>query len=41
MLGQEPALSRDTAKFLTLLIPGGLGYVYFEVMKKYLQAQGT
>ncbi|KKY17010.1 putative mate efflux family protein [Phaeomoniella chlamydospora] len=38
-LGQDPDLSRDSAKFLTLLIPGGLGYIYFESMKKYLQAQ--
>lgn len=39
-LGQDPILSRDSAKFLTCLIPGGLGYIYFECMKKYLQAQG-
>lgn len=39
-LGQDPDLSRDSAKFLSLLIPGGLGYIYFEAMKKYLQAQG-
>lgn len=39
-LGQDPALSRDSARFLTCLIPGGLGYIYFEAMKKYLQAQG-
>lgn len=39
-LGQDPALSRDSAKFLTCLIPGGLGYIFFELMKKYLQAQG-
>jgi MATE family multidrug resistance protein len=39
-LGQDPRLSRDSARFLTCLIPGGLGYIYFEVMKKYLQAQG-
>ena len=38
-LGQNEALSRDSAKFLTCLIPGGLGYIYFEAMKKYLQAQ--
>lgn len=38
-LGQDPDLSRDSAKFLTCLIPGGLGYIYFEAMKKYLQAQ--
>ncbi|PWY94261.1 MATE efflux family protein [Aspergillus sclerotioniger CBS 115572] len=40
MLGQDAQLSRDSARFLTCLIPGGLGYVYFETMKKYLQAQG-
>lgn len=39
-LGQDPHLSRDSARFLTCLIPGGLGYIYFELMKKYLQAQG-
>lgn len=38
-LGQSEQLSRDSAKFLTCLIPGGLGYIYFETMKKYLQAQ--
>lgn len=38
-LGQSHQLSRDSAKFLTCLIPGGLGYIYFETMKKYLQAQ--
>ncbi|CAG8084447.1 unnamed protein product [Penicillium olsonii] len=41
LLGQDPQLSRDSARFLTCLIPGGLGYIYFEVMKKYLQAQGV
>ncbi|OJJ77295.1 hypothetical protein ASPBRDRAFT_114925 [Aspergillus brasiliensis CBS 101740] len=40
LLGQDPQLSRDSARFLTCLIPGGLGYIYFEAMKKYLQAQG-
>ncbi len=39
-LGQEEYICVDSAKFLTVLIPGGLGYVYFEAMKKYLQAQG-
>lgn len=38
-LGQPEQLSRDSAKFLTCLIPGGLGYIFFETMKKYLQAQ--
>lgn len=40
-LGQDPQLSHNSARFLTCLIPGGLGYIYFEAMKKYLQAQGT
>jgi MATE family multidrug resistance protein len=40
LLGQEAYLARDSAKFLSVLIPGGLGYIYFEAMKKYLQAQG-
>ncbi|KAL1985407.1 hypothetical protein VTN96DRAFT_7968 [Rasamsonia emersonii] len=39
LLGQDPDLSRQSARFLTCLIPGGLGYIYFEAMKKYLQAQ--
>lgn len=39
-LGQDKSLSRDSAMFLTHLIPGGLGYIYFEILKKYLQAQG-
>jgi len=38
-LGQSEQLSKDSAKFLTCLIPGGLGYICFETMKKYLQAQ--
>lgn len=41
LLGQDADLSRESAKFLRSLIPGGLGYIYFECMKKYLQAQGT
>lgn len=40
-LGQEAQMSRDSARFLSCLIPGGIGYIYFEAMKKYLQAQGT
>lgn len=40
LLGQEEYICVDSAKFLTALIPGGLGYIYFEAMKKYLQAQG-
>lgn len=39
-LGQEAYLARDASKFLSVLIPGGLGYIYFECLKKYLQAQG-
>ncbi|MCJ1309852.1 hypothetical protein MMC25_003513 [Agyrium rufum] len=38
-LGQDEQISRDSARFLRALIPGGLGYIYFEAMKKYLQAQ--
>ncbi|MCJ1265665.1 hypothetical protein MMC22_005545 [Lobaria immixta] len=38
-LGQSDQLSRDSARFLRCLVPGGLGYIYFECMKKYLQAQ--
>ncbi|KAL8881425.1 MAG: hypothetical protein Q9198_001377 [Flavoplaca austrocitrina] len=38
-LGQGEQLSRDSHRFLCCLIPGGLGYIYFEAMKKYLQAQ--
>ena len=40
-LGQGDQLSHDSARFLSCLIPGGLGYIYFECMKKYLQAQGS
>lgn len=40
-LGQGQQLSHDSARFLWCLIPGGLGYIYFECMKKYLQAQGS
>jgi MATE family multidrug resistance protein len=39
-LGQEEYIARDSARFLSVLAPGGLGYIYFEAMKKYLQAQG-
>ncbi|KAK4634729.1 hypothetical protein CLAFUW4_00906 [Fulvia fulva] len=38
-LGQEDYIARDSAQFLSMLIPGGFGYIYFECMKKYLQAQ--
>jgi multidrug resistance protein, MATE family len=40
VLGQDGQISQDSARFLLCLIPGGLGYIYFEAMKKYLQAQG-
>lgn len=40
-LGQEEYIARDSAKFLTVLAPGGIGYIYFEALKKYMQAQGT
>ena len=39
-LGQDAQISRDSARFLSCLIPGGIGYIYFEALKKYLQAQG-
>lgn len=38
-LGQQEYIARDSARFLGALAPGGLGYVYFEALKKYLQAQ--
>lgn len=40
-LGQEDYIARDSARFLSVLAPGGLGYIYFEATKKYLQAQGV
>jgi MATE family, multidrug and toxin extrusion protein len=39
-LGQEEFICVQSSMFLRCLIPGGLGYVWFESMKKYLQAQG-
>jgi multidrug resistance protein, MATE family len=33
VLGQEAQIARDSARFLTCLIPGGLGYIYFEALK--------
>lgn len=39
-LGQEDYIARDSSRFLSVLIPGGLGYIFFECLKKYLQAQG-
>ncbi|KAI1084958.1 MATE efflux family protein [Whalleya microplaca] len=38
-LGQEEFICVQGGKFLLILIPGGLGYVWFESMKKFLQAQ--
>lgn len=39
LLGQEDYIAHESSRFLAALIPGGLGYIYFEAMKKYLQAQ--
>ena len=39
-LGQEAIVAKGASRFLMCLIPGGLGYIYFECMKKFLQAQG-
>ena len=38
---QDAWLAHDAARFLWVLAPGGLGYIYFETVKKFLQAQGT
>lgn len=38
-LGQPEEICILSARFLRLLAPGGLGYVWFECMKKFLQAQ--
>jgi MATE family multidrug resistance protein len=38
-LGQEAYLAHDASRFLSVLVPGGLGYIFFECMKKFLQAQ--
>lgn len=40
LLGQTPQLSKAAAEFLQCLIPGGLGFIYFEALKKYMQVQG-
>lgn len=40
VLGQPEEICVGSARFLQLLAPGGLGYVWFECMKKFLQAQG-
>lgn len=39
-LGQEDYICQQSPIFLRHLIPGGLGYIWFEAMKKYLQSQG-
>jgi MATE family multidrug resistance protein len=39
-LVREEYICVQSAMFLRCLIPGGLGYVWFESMKKFLQAQG-
>lgn len=39
MLKQEEELADLVQQFLRVLIPGGIGYVAFEALKKYLQAQ--
>ena len=39
-LAQPEYICVQSSRFLQLLAPGGLGYVWFESMKKYLQAQG-
>jgi hypothetical protein len=39
-LGQEEYIAHDSARFLSVLAPGGIGYIFFEALKKYLQAQG-
>ncbi|KAK0619190.1 mate-domain-containing protein [Immersiella caudata] len=40
LLHQPEEICTGSARFLALLTPGGLGYVWFECMKKFLQAQG-
>ncbi|KAL1842346.1 hypothetical protein VTJ49DRAFT_5514 [Mycothermus thermophilus] len=40
LIGEPENISIHSARFLQLLIPGGLGYIWFECMKKFLQAQG-
>ena len=39
-LGQDPRISHDSARFLWCLVPGAVGYIFFETTKKFLQAQG-
>lgn len=38
-LGQPESICTQSAVFLRLLLPGGLGYIWFECMKKFLQTQ--
>ncbi|EPX71675.1 MatE family transporter [Schizosaccharomyces octosporus yFS286] len=38
-LHQTPELAEASQNFLRYLIPGGLGYICFELLKKYLQTQ--
>ncbi|EJT80115.1 multidrug and toxin extrusion protein 1 [Gaeumannomyces tritici R3-111a-1] len=38
-LGQEEFICVQSSRFLRCMIPGGFGYIWFEAMKKYLQAQ--
>lgn len=37
--GQSPELAYGTQQFLRYLSPFGLGYIYFETLKKFLQCQ--
>ncbi|KAH9841948.1 MATE efflux family protein [Rhodofomes roseus] len=39
-LGQQPDLSRDVQRFMSMLLLGAPGYIGFESLKKYLQCQG-
>lgn len=39
-LGQEEFICQQSPMFLRYLIPGGLGYIWFEAMKKFMQSQG-
>lgn len=39
LLGQEEYICKESSRFLMVLVPGGLGYIFFECMKKFLQAQ--
>lgn len=40
LLLQADFICEQSPIFLRCLIPGGLGYIWFEAMKKYLQCQG-